>query len=287
MDALGWFVIGSEGYAVRAESDDENFVIYLTDMTSIWCERQTATEIMKRCQELNPLIESTVKHLIQQLRTLLNSYSESNSLTIVSVDQNITLKLESHLDGNLPFSWEFHLTLETADQFQSFIIRPLLAMLREAACVEEELCNIIRSKDKQIDDYKASGATVSRRHLETKEFNAETFFASRITRTIEESAKEKITSLFCRVVDRLKQLYSVAVERIYFQSSIARRSALTVPDVSAELTEEIPNRGQTSTQSPAKESEESRSEAIKKRLREEEQKEMAKRAKKACLAKIL
>ena len=87
--------------------------------------------------------------------------------------------------------------------------------------------------------------------METKEFNAETFFASRITRTIEESAKEKITSLFCRVVDRLKQLYSVAVERIYFQSSI-RRSALTVPDVSAELTEEIPNRGQTSTQSPAK-----------------------------------
>ena len=37
-------------------------------------------------------------------------------------------------------------------------------MLREAACIEEELCNIIRSKDKQIaDDYKASGATVSRR----------------------------------------------------------------------------------------------------------------------------
>jgi hypothetical protein len=40
-------------------------------------------------------------------------------------------------------------------------------MLKEAACVEEELCNIIRSKDKQIDDYKASGATVSRRELQT------------------------------------------------------------------------------------------------------------------------
>jgi hypothetical protein len=56
MDALGWFVIGSEGYAVRTESDDENFVIYLTDMTSIWCERQTATEIMKRCQVCLPKV---------------------------------------------------------------------------------------------------------------------------------------------------------------------------------------------------------------------------------------
>lgn len=60
------------------------------------------------------MIESTVKNLIQQLRILLNSNSES--LQLVSVDQNITLKLNSHLDGNLPFSWEFHLTLETADQ---------------------------------------------------------------------------------------------------------------------------------------------------------------------------
>ena len=50
MDVLGWFVIGKEGYAVRAESDEENFVIYLTDMASIWCERQTAADIMKRCQ---------------------------------------------------------------------------------------------------------------------------------------------------------------------------------------------------------------------------------------------
>ena len=50
MDVLGWFVIGEEGYAVRAESDEENFVIYLTDMASIWCERQTAADIIKRCQ---------------------------------------------------------------------------------------------------------------------------------------------------------------------------------------------------------------------------------------------
>lgn len=88
--------------------------------------------------------------------------------------------------------------------------------------------------------------------METKEFNAETFFASRISRTIEESAKESITSLFCRVVDRLKQLYSIAVERIYFQSSVARRSAPTVSNVSTELAEEIPDRGRTLTQSPTK-----------------------------------
>jgi hypothetical protein len=67
-------------------------------------------------KDLNPLIESTVKNLIQQLRTILNSDFESNSLQIVSVNPNITLKLKSHLDGNLPFTWEFHLTLGTADE---------------------------------------------------------------------------------------------------------------------------------------------------------------------------
>jgi hypothetical protein len=141
-------------------------------------------------------------------------------------------------------------------------------MLREAACVEDELCSIIRSKDKQIDDYKASGATVSRRknnlichyrrapnislllgHLETKEFNPETFVASRISRTIDESAREDITSLFCRVVVRLKRMYSVIVERIFFQR-IAHRSVPLAPEESTELTKEISDRGRT--QSPTK-----------------------------------
>ena len=89
-------------------------------------------------------------------------------------------------------------------------------------------------------------------HLETKEFNAETFFASRLSRTIDESAEEDITTLFCRIVSRLKQLYSVVIERIFFQKSIAHRLVLPVPGESRELTKEISARGQTSTQSQTK-----------------------------------
>ena len=47
-----------------------------------------------------------------------------------------------------------------------FVSLPLLAMLKEASSIEKELCCIIRNKDKQIDDYKASGAAVSRRKFQ-------------------------------------------------------------------------------------------------------------------------
>ncbi|XP_057367640.1 non-homologous end-joining factor 1-like [Daphnia carinata] len=281
MDALGWLKIGSDGYAVRFESDEEKYVTCLTDMASLWCQQQTANEIMKRCQDLNPLIETTAKGLIRQLRAVLANNPESHNLRVDSNNQIAILRIESRLESNLPFIWEFDLTLENADQFRSFVIRPLLAMLSEAVSIEDELCTIIRSKDKQIDDYKASGASVSRRNLETKEFNAEAFFASRPWRTIDESVKEDITALFCRVVVRLKQLYSTIAKRILSQK------LMPVLNESSESTKSISEEIATPRESSSKESETSRAEAIRKRLYEEELNEMAKSAKKAKIKKIL
>lgn len=281
MDALGWLKVGSDGYAARFESDEENYVIYLTDMASLWCQQQTAAEIMKRCQDLNPLIESTSKGLIRQLRAMLANNPESHNLHVDSNNQTAILKIESRLESNIPFIWQFDLSLEKADQFRSFVIRPLLAMLSEAASIEDELCNIIRSKDKQIDDYKASGASVSRRHLETKEFNAEAFFAARPSRTIDESVKEDMTALFCRIVIRLKQLYSAIVKRILSQKVVP------VLNESSEPTKSISEDIETPRQSSPKVSEASRAENIRKRLLEEELNEMAKSVKNARIKKIL
>lgn len=67
MDALGWLKVGSDGYAARFESDEENYVIYLTDMASLWCQQQTAAEIMKRCQ----VHSSTIRVFASLLARLL------------------------------------------------------------------------------------------------------------------------------------------------------------------------------------------------------------------------
>lgn len=116
MDALGWLKVGSDGYAARFESDEENYVIYLTDMASLWGQQQTAAEIMKRCQDLNPLIESTSKGLIRQLRAMLANNPESHNLHVDSNNQTAILKIESRLESNIPFIWQFDLSLENADQ---------------------------------------------------------------------------------------------------------------------------------------------------------------------------
>ena len=42
-------------------------------------------------------------------------------------------------------------------------MRPLLAVIQEQNRIEDKLYEIIRKKDKLIDEYKASGATVSGR----------------------------------------------------------------------------------------------------------------------------
>lgn len=95
----------------------------------------------------------------------------------------------------------------------------MLAVIQEASAVEEELCTIIRNKDKEIDEYKASGAIVSRRkgrllnntaspltvsnrltgHLETDEFNKERYFSDRRMRKVDEVVKADPVITFCQV----------------------------------------------------------------------------------------
>ena len=48
-------------------------------------------------------------------------------------------------------------------QFRKYVTLPMLFMILESKSIEEELCNIIRDKDREIEDYKSSSAQLTRR----------------------------------------------------------------------------------------------------------------------------
>ena len=115
------------------------------------------------------------------------------------------------------------------------ITRPLLAVIREVSCVEAELCTIIRNKDKQIADYKTSGAAVSRReyllqfllfyvlqiislikflgNLETADFDQEKFLTERRLKTVDSSLKEDVVTMLCQT-STSNCVYSNVAERM-------------------------------------------------------------------------
>ena len=108
-------------------------------------------------------------------------------------------------------------------------------MIREVSCVEAELCTIIRNKDKQIADYKTSGAAVSRReyllqfllfyvlqiislikflgNLETADFDQEKFLTERRLKTVDSSLKEDVVTMFCQT-STSNCVYSNVAERM-------------------------------------------------------------------------
>lgn len=123
-------------------------------------------------------MEASPEKLIPHLYFLLSQ--SSTELELERKENVMRLKLKSKLD-NLPFVWRFDLLVEFPEKvflifvtnwsfikyiflfpkkLLQYVVRPLLAMLREDFNIQEELCTIIRNKDKEIDDYKASGAAI-------------------------------------------------------------------------------------------------------------------------------
>lgn len=269
---LGWTTLVSKTagtFAARTSSDKEHLVVSLTDLVNLWHEDLNTEQILKRCKDLNPSLEMPTDKLISFLCELLHTTNSED----IKIDASNELRVELVIKkkrNEYPFNWHFHLEKQTPRQFLEIITRPLLAVVREASSLEADFCSMLRNKDKQIADYKASGAALSRRNLETPDFNKDKFFAERRLKTIDESVKGDVVNLFCET-STSNSLYSSVAQKLMPKP---KTSLANVAEPGAAVAETTPKKA------PAKETEESRNQSLQKRLDEEQVKLDAKRAKK-------
>ena len=132
-------------------------------------------------------MEAPVSLILAQLSSLLHTpltqYTEATPTvreTTPTAEGEKTLAVNGTMSG-LPFTWQFKCTRTTDNsmvrrsvqdtvfedykQLQSHLIGPLIACLTELSRQKEELVGIIKRKDREIQEYKENGATVSRRAL--------------------------------------------------------------------------------------------------------------------------
>jgi len=269
MESSGWSKVraGSDDLVIRTDFMNDRFQILLTDLASVWLMSHSSQEILKSCEKFNPLIESTPDKLITHLRSIIKGGS---SCEIVPDNSGFTLHISSKLD-TLPFKWSFPLKLQESEKFRKYVTLPMLFMILESKSIEEELCNIIRDKDREIEDYKSSSAQLTRRYLETRTFNKEDFFAKRNVRSVDSSNGSDFFGTFCQATNHS---YSAISHKILTNEQSATVGAGDYkPPVDVFTTSRSPG-------SSKKIAEAQRLEALKRRLREEETKEQSKPTKK-------
>ncbi|NXU82581.1 NHEJ1 factor, partial [Xiphorhynchus elegans] len=151
----------------------------ISDLSSVWYESADAEAVGQRSKELNKRLTVHVSSFLNHLRNLMCPLLAGHSDTATTFSCNrsasgLSLHVKSELSG-LPFYWDFHCCPAPLEMVSRHLVRPLIQMNLALQCQVQELISLLLQKDAEIEDYRESGATLSRDRLRTEPFQEETY----------------------------------------------------------------------------------------------------------------
>ncbi|XP_053143442.1 non-homologous end-joining factor 1 isoform X2 [Hemicordylus capensis] len=163
----------------KAWFGDAGYALLLSDLSSMWYERAGTDVIHQRSKELNKRLTAHTSSFLNRLRNLICPLLEGqkNSSTSFSCQlspSSLILHVKSELSG-LPFHWDFHCAAAPIEMMSRHLVQPLMAMSLALQCQVQELATLLLQKDAEIEDYRESGAALSRERLKTEPFKKESF----------------------------------------------------------------------------------------------------------------
>ncbi|XP_071942249.1 non-homologous end-joining factor 1-like [Antedon mediterranea] len=177
---------GGTSVLVKKLFTHSSYQIAIFDFKQMWFENCTTEMFSNNVKDLNPNIEAPMATLLQHIQDNLSSSSEALvDLKMEYLNQEneqgekrskLTIHWTSQLIGGVPFIWQFKLKEgDSQQELCSHLVTPLLTMVSEMSRRESELTKQLSKKDAEIEDYKMAGGKVSRKYLQTSQFNEETF----------------------------------------------------------------------------------------------------------------
>lgn len=159
--------IGNDVYLTSTTRKNDITEVFLTNLIEIWFEKLSDEIILDRCKQLNPLLNVSALNCNEIVRGILNNVSKH--VDGASVEQ---IKLRVRLEGgSLKFALNF--AKGSPQQFWEIITRPLCISSMELIRQNKILVDLVRRKDEEIAEYKAEGAELIRKNIETETFKEE------------------------------------------------------------------------------------------------------------------
>ncbi|NXF74308.1 NHEJ1 factor, partial [Sclerurus mexicanus] len=170
---------GKSAFLLKVCFGDTGYILLISDLSSVWYESADAEAVGQRSKELNKRLTVHVSSFLNHLRNLMCPLlaGQSDAATTFSCDcsaSGLSLHVKSLLSG-LPFYWDFHCCPAPLEMVSHHLVRPLIRMNLALQCQVQELISLLLQKDAEIEDYRESGATLSRDRLRTEPFQEETF----------------------------------------------------------------------------------------------------------------
>lgn len=152
-------------FIVCLTKEHHGWKVLLTNFKEIWSESLTDEKILERSKKLNPiLIISDNEHREVVLDTLsdIPEYAKESSTNVI--------KLSKHFEGG-NFKFELLFSKGTTEEFWENVTKPLYLSSIELMRRQNILLDLVKRKDTEIAEYKAEGAELLRKNIETKVFD--------------------------------------------------------------------------------------------------------------------
>uniref|UniRef100_A0A8C8SDS8 Non-homologous end-joining factor 1 n=1 Tax=Pelusios castaneus TaxID=367368 RepID=A0A8C8SDS8_9SAUR len=170
---------GESTFIAKACFRDEGYVLLVSDLSSVWCEHADTDVVGKRSKELNKRLTAHVSSFLNRLSNLMcplleGRESDATSFSCQRTHGKLIIHVKSELSG-LPFYWDFHCPAAAVETISRHLVRPLVRMSLALQHQLQELASLLLQKDAEIEDYRESGAALSRGRLRTEPFQEEAF----------------------------------------------------------------------------------------------------------------
>ncbi|XP_009323143.1 PREDICTED: non-homologous end-joining factor 1 [Pygoscelis adeliae] len=169
---------GESAFLAKACFRDTGYILLISDLSGVWYESADAKAVGQRSKELNKRLTVHVSSFLHHLRKLMcpllaGQPDTTTSFSCHHTAGGLSLHVKSELSG-LPFYWDFH-CCPAPVEMSCHLVRPLIRMSLALQYQVQELTSLLLQKDAEIEDYRESGAALSRDRLRTEPFQEETF----------------------------------------------------------------------------------------------------------------
>ncbi|KAF1498612.1 Non-homologous end-joining factor 1, partial [Eudyptula minor novaehollandiae] len=170
---------GESAFLAKACFRDTGYTLLISDLSGVWYESADAEAVGQRSKELNKRltvhVSSFLHHLCKLMCPLLAGQPDATtSFSCHHTAGSLSLHVKSELSG-LPFYWDFHCCPAPMEMVSCHLVRPLIRMSLVLQYQVQKLTSLLLQKDAEIEDYRESGATLSRDRLRTEPFQEKTF----------------------------------------------------------------------------------------------------------------
>ncbi|XP_066409620.1 non-homologous end-joining factor 1 isoform X2 [Molothrus aeneus] len=205
---------GESSFLAKVCFRDTGYILLISDLSSVWYESADAEAVGQRSKELNKRLTVHVSSFLSHLCSLMCPLlaGQPGATTAFSCHRSpsgLRLHVKSELSG-LPFYWDFHCCPAPLDMVSRHLVRPLIQMNLVLQCQVQELISLLLQKDAEIEDYRESGATLSRDRLRTEPFREETFQQNFMAETLPRICSAGEGQAFASA---LQQLYTAVTQQ--------------------------------------------------------------------------